>query len=54
MNAEALEFNLQAELKAIFSKAKDDETTEALLVLQSIEETFAVKSILSSKNLVKD
>lgn len=54
MNAETLEFNLQSELRKVFSGNKDEETIEAGLALQSIEHSLAVIFQLPSKNLVND
>lgn len=53
METEKVEFNLANELKAAFPANKDEETTEALLALQSIEQTLAVnQGFLHSRNLV--
>lgn len=42
METEKLEFNLQAELKSVFEASKDDEAKEALLALESIDQTLQV------------
>ncbi len=42
METEKVEFNLATALREAFPANKDEETTEALLALQSIEQTLAV------------
>lgn len=54
MDTEKGEFNLQAEVRAHFSRGKDDEAKEALIAVQSLDETLAVDHSDPSKNLVND
>jgi hypothetical protein len=54
MNAEALDFNLQAELRNQFANAKDEESVEAHLALQTLDESLAVADPYCRKILVND
>lgn len=54
MNAEALEFNLQAELRNQFTNSQDEESVEALIALQALEASLAVIKSYPRKILVNE